>query len=196
MGDDHPHFIVSFRRPVSQNRAQPSAGAPDEANLQKHRLTSGHTMKEHYTNVWRILCLAESHPMIEHVEKQNLGKMASEAAIYDAEGRSQKAHQSPFDAKCTLASSGAQFRVGYTVNAMTPALAGVWYSAMGKHSATKGGMIESVFGDLTEGVHLEPDALKGKLKRCTSQLNSGSLQILSALTRIQNIMLFVFLGQK
>ena len=100
--------------------------------------------------------------MISHVEKHNAGKMRDEAAFYDAKGRSQKGHQSPFDLKITLASSGAQMRVGWTVNDMHPELAAVWYAAKGKHDMTKGGIMEAIFCDLAEAVQWEPDELKGE----------------------------------
>ena len=53
-GEQHTHCVVPFRRPVSENQAQPLAGGPVEANLDKHTLACEITTKEHYTNIWRI----------------------------------------------------------------------------------------------------------------------------------------------
>ena len=122
--------------------------------------------------------------------------MKDALAVYDEKGRSQKGHQSPFDLKITLASSGAQFIMGWTVNDMHPELASVWYAAKGKGDIRKGGITEAIFCDRADAVHWEPDELKGKLKRRISQLNSGAFQILSALTRFHKLVLFVFLARK
>ena len=105
--------------------------------------------------------------------------MKEALAVYDEKGRSQKGHQSPHDLKITVASSGANFIMGWTVNDLKGDLGALWYTAPGGHEKTKGSMIEAIFGDLTEAFHWEPKELKGNLYKCTSKLiHSGAFQVL------------------
>ena len=69
---------------------------------------------QHYTNVHRIMHLAQQHPLVDEVSFHNINKEV-DRSTHNPQGRCIKGHQSPHDLHLITA-TGAQMYVGVTVN--------------------------------------------------------------------------------
>ena len=152
-----PPFLVPMT-----NTTQSLTGAPAKAKLME--VTRNGEKMQHYTNIHRIQHLAERHPLVSFVGTHKVHK-AADPSRFNKEGRCTKFHQSPWDLAITLGASGAVMHVGATVNNTNAMLLSLWWKPVHKRDWTPGmeKIAESIFLDITEVDHTDPDVHTGLL---------------------------------
>ena len=103
---------------------------------------------QHYTNIFRVECLARSHPLVNKVELHKTSK-SRDKATFDDFGRAKKFHQSPHDLRLSLGSSVAIDDTSHT-------LLSLWWQPAGGCRLTKEqeSLAQAVSFDLVEAVHV------------------------------------------
>ena len=124
--------------------------------------------REHWTNIHRMMELADRHPEVQFVVKHKESKKL-DASQFDQNGRAQRFHQSNFDLQLGLAATGAAMYVGVTVNGITSkdtehhqgGLIALWWSAPNNPSIVS--VAEAIFFDITELSQKIPSGALGDL---------------------------------
>ena len=118
--------------------------------------SGGPKTRQHYTNIFRVECLARSHPLVWMVQRHKETK-ALDKSKYDKFGRAVKFHQSPHDLRLSL-ESRVEMLVGCSVNGAGQGLLSLWWSAAPKckHTPEQESLARAVFLDLAEAAHDVP----------------------------------------
>ena len=125
-------------------------------------LAGGDGQMEVYTNIYRIMQLAATHPAIDDCKEHAINKATETRILCERTLRATKGHQAPFNLKLTLAASGAPFRMGVTALDVREDLLAIWYCP-GKHCTLQDlNMMRFVFSTSAkrstsaEGEHAQP----------------------------------------
>ena len=100
---------------------------------------------EVYTNVFRIMQLASSHPAIEDCDSVQINKATETRVLCSRTMRALKGHQAPFNLKLTLAASGATFYMGLSAQGVAPNMLKLWYGTGRRCDADRRQLIRAVF---------------------------------------------------
>ena len=118
--------------------------------------SGGPKTRQHYSNIFRVECLARSHPLVWMVQRHKETK-ALDKSKYDKFGRAVKFHQSPHDLRLSLGSR-VEMLVGCSVNGAGQGLLSLRWSAAPKckHTPEQESLARAVFLDLAEARHDVP----------------------------------------
>ena len=155
---------------------EPLVGAPPEAAL----FTCMHFLSPHelLTNIYRIMFLAQKHPLIQSV-RQHKTEKADHPSAFDDNWRATDFHQAPFDLAIVFAASGAEMHVGMTTNGVSGkdtvsqpgGLIALWWRATAACFPRQEALLaEAVLLDICELDHKIPDLPLGRVYR---QMASG-----------------------
>lgn len=155
-------FLPKFLRPTNGKPTQTLSG-------QNTPLWTGHNQAgeevEHYTNIYRMKAMAESHPMVALCEPHNISKALDESA-FDEYGRCIKHHQSPWNLKVVLEGSSLSLVMGCSVHGAAKDLLSLWFRPEGSTSQDERDVLMSVFFDIIEGEHFVPECCSEFFSQC------------------------------
>ena len=158
-GNRQEWLYAPFLMDRDKQHTQPLAGAPAEAELMQ--VTRRGKPVVHYTNIHRMKHLASTHPLVSSLTEHKADK-AADHSVFDKVGRATKNHQSPFDLKLTLAASGAQMYVGFTVKSVQKDLASMWWApGKGLQNGSEFAKARAIFYDIAEAAHQQPNLGEG-----------------------------------
>ena len=125
--------------------------------------SGGPKKRQHYTNIFRVECLARTHPLVLRVGFHDLSK-SLDKPTFNEFGRCTRYHQSPHDLSLSLGSRVAIY-MGCSVNDAGEELLSLWWQpALGyKLTPEQESLAQAVFFDLVEAVHDVPPPLSQQI---------------------------------
>ena len=118
--------------------------------------SGGPKTRQHYTNIFRVECLARTHPLVHRVDFHKLEK-SRDKPTFNEVGRCTHYHQSPHDLSLSLGSRVAIY-MGCSVNDAREGLLSLWWQPAQGYKLTpeQESLAQAVFFDLVEAAHNVP----------------------------------------